>query len=205
MERHRDAKLHEEIYFVVLRLLQLRDAYAKNKSGLKISSVKYQGKELGWDSKLANLKLENLDAQEAIRIGMSLGFMGSIRGRKTDITINNVNYGIRCLNYTNRPLVNHSDRRKYEYICQKLGLDITILDNIIKEYWLRRKLGIFNEDCYYYSDLNPFLPYKDFLRELLTYMAFNSFNYTKTPDSNKFKSSNIRNIFCAPKKLILRH
>lgn len=194
MERHRDAKLHEEIYFVVLRLLQLRDAYAKNKSGLKISSVKYQGKELGWDSKLANLKLENLDAQEAIRIGMSLGFMGSIRGRKTDITINNVNYGIRCLNYTNRPLVNHSDRRKYEYICQKLGLDITILDNIIKEYWLRRKLGIFNEDCYYYSDLNPFLPYKDFLRELLTYMAFNSFNYTKTPDSSEFVIDSITQI-----------
>ena len=33
MERHRDAKLSEEIYFVVLRLLQLRDAYAKSKSG----------------------------------------------------------------------------------------------------------------------------------------------------------------------------
>lgn len=194
MERHRDAKLSEEIYFVVLRLLQLRDAYAKSKSGLKISSVKYQGKELGWDSKLANINLEDIDPQEAIRLGMSLGFMGSKRGRKTDITINNVNFGIRCLNYTNRPLVNHSDRRKYESICQKLGLDITILDNIIKEYWLRRKLGIFNEDCYYYSDLNPFLPCKDFLKELLTYMAFNSFNYTKTPDSSEFVIDSISQI-----------
>lgn len=194
MERHRDAKLPEEIYFVVLRLLQLRDAYTKNKSGLKISSVKYQGKELGWDSKLANLKLENLDAKEAIRLGQSLGFMGSKRGRKTDITINNVNYGIRCLNFTNRPLVNHSDRRKYESICQKLGLDITILDNIIKEYWIRRRLGIFNEDCYYYSDLNPFLPYKDYLKELLTYMAFNSFNYAKTSNSSEFVVDSINQI-----------
>mgnify|MGYP006923326630 CR=1 FL=1 len=46
--------------------------------------------------------------------------------------------------------------------------DISELDEIIKEYWLRRNLGIFNEDCFYYSDLNPFLPHKQFLKELLT-------------------------------------
>ena len=147
MERHRDAKLSEEIYFVVLRLLQLRNIYTKTHKGLKISSVKYQGKELGWNPQLATIVLKDLEAKEAIKLGESLGFMGSKRGRKTDITINDKNFGIRCLNHTNRPLVNHSDRRKYESICQRLGLDIAILDNIIKEYWLRRKLGAPVKTC----------------------------------------------------------
>ena len=132
MGRHRDAKLSEEIYFVVLRLLQLRNIYTKTHKGLKISSVKYQGKELGWNPKLATIELKDLEAKEAIRLGQSLGFMGSKRGRKTDITINDINFAVRCLNHTNRPLVNHSDRRKYESICLKLGLDITVLDEIIK-------------------------------------------------------------------------
>ena len=194
MGRHRDAKLSEEIYFVVLRLLQLRNIYTKTHKGLKISSVKYQGKELGWNPKLATIELKDLEAKEAIRLGQSLGFMGSKRGRKTDITINDINFAVRCLNHTNRPLVNHSDRRKYESICLKLGLDITVLDEIIKEYWIRRKLGIFNEDCFYYSDLNPFLAHKDFLKELLTYMAFNSFNYDKSPDSSEFVVDSITQI-----------
>lgn len=194
MERHRDAKLAEEIYFVVLRLLQLRHVYARTKERPYISSVKYQGKELGWNPKLATINLKDLEAKEAIELGESVGFMGSKRGRKTDIAINNINIGIRCLNYTDRPLVNHSDRRKYESVCKKLGLDIAVLDEIIKEYWTRRRLAIFNEDCYYYSDLNPFLAHKDFLKELLTYMAFNSFNYEKSPKSSGFVVDSIAQI-----------
>lgn len=194
MDRHRDAKLAEEIYYVVLRLLQLRNIYATTKSGRKISSVKWKGKELGWNPVLANFNLKEVNPKEAEKIAQSLGFMGIQRGKKSDITINNENFGVRCLNYTDRPLVNHSDRRKYESVCIKLGLDISELDEIIKEYWLRRNLGIFNEDCFYYSDLNPFLPHKQFLKELLTFMAFNSLNYKKSPNSSEFISDSIQKI-----------
>ena len=132
MNKHRDAKLAEEIYYVVLRLLQLRNIYATTKSGLKISSVKFQGKELGWFPCLAHLDLKEIKSDLAKSLAQSLGFTGITRGRKSDITINNENYGIRCLNFTDRPLVNHSDRRKYESVCIKLGLDISELDEIIK-------------------------------------------------------------------------
>lgn len=39
MDRHRDAKLAEEIYYVVLRLLQLRNIYATTKSGLSLIHI----------------------------------------------------------------------------------------------------------------------------------------------------------------------
>lgn len=194
MNKHRDAKLAVEIYVVVLRLLQLRNTYKTTRIGLKISSVKYQGVELGWNPTLSTLDLKTLNAKDAIELAGSLGFKGSKRGKKNDITINNINFGIRCLNYTDRPLVNHSNRRKYQKVCERLGLDITILDNILKEYWLRRRLGIFNEDCSYTSDLNPFLGQKQFLNELLTYMAFNSFNYNEPSDSDEFISDSISQI-----------
>lgn len=194
MNKHRDAKLAVEIYIVVLRLLQLRNTYKTARIGLKISSVKYQGVELGWNSTLATLDLKTINVKDAIELAGSLGFKGSKRGKKNDITINNINFGIRCLNYTDRPLVNHSNRRKYQKVCERLGLDITILDNILKEYWLRRRLGIFNEDCSYISDLNPFLCQKQFLNELLTYMAFNSFNYNEPSDSDEFISDSINQI-----------
>ena len=99
MERHRDAKLADEIYYVVLRFLQLRNTYAKTKNTSKISSVKYQGKELGWNPKLATINLKDLEAKEAKKLGESVGFMGSKRGRKTDITINDISITKNGINY----------------------------------------------------------------------------------------------------------
>lgn len=194
MQEHRDAELTSEIYIVVLRLVQLRDHYAKFSSGLPIRSVKYQGVELGTSAEVLNANLSTISFEEAKSIGLRIGFKGSIRGHKKDITIDGKDYAIRCLNFTDRALINHSHRRKYEAVCKRLNLDISELDSMIDEYWTRRNLGAFNEDCYYYSDLNPFLPHKKFLKELLTYMAFNSFDYYKDPLSNDFVKDSIDRI-----------
>ena len=47
MNIHRDFKLNNELYYVVLRMVQLRDSYKKTGKGTQIQSVKYRGKELG--------------------------------------------------------------------------------------------------------------------------------------------------------------
>jgi len=194
MQEHRDAELTSEIYIVVLRLVQLRDCYAKSSSGLQITSVKYKGVELGSSDKVDNADLSAISYEKAKSLGLRIGFKGSVRGQKCDITIDGKDYAIRCLNYTDRALINHSHRRKYEAVCKRLNLDISELDEMIQEYWTRRSLGAFNEDCYFYSDLNPFLSHRDYLKELLTYMAFNSFDYNKDPLSNEFVKDSVDRI-----------
>ena len=64
---------------------------------------------------------------------------------------------------------------------------------MISDYWICRRLGVFNEDCYSYSSLNPFLEQKDYLNKLLTFMAFNTFDYEKTGEEG-FIAERIVNI-----------
>ena len=193
MAKQRGTELKEEICIVVLRLIQLRDSYTKGKRGLNILSVKYNDVEL--KSLDSDLNLYSLSSEDAIEIAKSIGFEGRINKRKkTDIVINGQNFAIRSMNYTDRPLINHSNRRKYEMACKKLGLDISVLDGIMEKYWIRRKLKLFNEDCSFDSNLNPFIDYKSYLKELLTFMFFNSVDEKKAPDSNAYVVDSIENV-----------
>lgn len=189
MEQHRDYKLQNELYYVILRLVQLRDLYKKDGSGLSIISVKYHGFELGTSAQLDGLNLAYTDLQMAKSIAEQIGYVrkrcleGSNIVSKIDIILNNKSCSIRCLDYTDRALVNHSHRRKYESVCKFIGLPIEPLDKMVRDYWTCRKLGVFNEDCYPYSSLNPFLEHKDYLGELLTFMAFNTFDFENAGNS----------------------
>lgn len=193
MAKQRGTELKEEICIVVLRLIQLRDSYTKRKRGLNILSVKYNGVEL--KSLETDLNLYSISSDDAIEIAKSIGFEGRInKKKKTDIVINGQNFAIRSMNYTDRPLINHSNRRKYEMACRKMGLEISVLDGILEKYWTRRKLKLFNEDCSFDSNLNPFIDYKSYLKELLTFMFFNSVDETKSPESSEFVIDSIENV-----------
>ena len=199
MAVHRDFKLNNELYYVVLRMVQLRDSFNKTGMGTNVFSVKYRGQELGTTDELAELVLSECDVDKARRIAESIGYVrkkyidNSNVVSKVDITLNNKHTSIRCLNYTDRALVNHSHRRKYEAVCNYIGESIKPLDNIISDYWTCRKLGVFNEDCYSYSSLNPFLEQKEYLSKLLTFMAFNTFDYDKAGEGG-FIAERIVNI-----------
>lgn len=185
MAIHRDFKLNNELYYVVLRIVQLRDSYTKTGKGMHVLSVKYRGKELGTNEELSRLDLSECDADKARLIAESIGYVrkkyadNSKVVSKIDLTLNNKHCSIRCLNYTDRALVNHSHRRKYEAVCNFIGEPVKPLDKMVSDYWICRKLGVFNEDCYSYTSLNPFLEHKEYLGRLLTFMAFNTFDYDK--------------------------
>ena len=175
---HRDFKLPNEVNTIVLKLVQLRDTHKNN-----INSVQCEGKELKSIPNIESLKIGNLSVANKKTLCKEIGYSQTSRGKKCDITINGKRTAIRCMNYTDRALVNHSTRPKYEKVCNRLGLSIDELDSIIDHYIERRKNRFFNEDCFYYSTLNPFIPHKEYLKELLTFMAFHSFNYDKDYDS----------------------
>ena len=199
MNIHRDFKLNNELYYVVLRMVQLRDSYKKTGKGTQIQSVKYRGKELGTAKELTGLVLSECDINVVKRIAESIGYVrkkyidNSQVVSKIDITLNNKDCSIRCLNYTDRALVNHSHRRKYEAVCNYIGESIKPLDKMINDYWICRKLGVFNEDCYSYTSLNPFLEHKEYLNKLLTFMAFTTFDYNKAGEDG-FIAERIVNI-----------
>ena len=68
MNIHRDFKLNNELYYVVLRMVQLRDSYKKTGKGTQIQSVKYRGKELGTAKELTGLVLSECDINVVKRI-----------------------------------------------------------------------------------------------------------------------------------------
>lgn len=188
---HRDVTLDEEIYFVVLRLLQLRDKYNRDKSTFKVQSIKYNGVELAKDPRTVLINLNNITSKQAKAFCESLGYVRRQRGQKADITINNKHYVIRCLDFTDRALINHTNRAKFKKVCEYLNISISTFDQIIETYWSRRQMQVFNEDCYYDSTLNPFIDHKEYLKEILTFMAFHTLNYRKSINDDDFVKERI--------------
>ena len=185
-EPHRDYKLAEEINTIVLRLVQLRDTHQQG-----IKSVKCDDCELGTLPNIARLDIGELSVNDKRKLCKQIGYIPAQRTYKCDVVINDKRYAIRCMNYTDRALVNHSTRPKYEKVCQWLGLSIADLDIAVSKYIERRKLGIFNEDCFYQSTLNPFIAHREYLKKLLTAMAFNSFNFNKEYDDKGFVKDSV--------------
>lgn len=196
---HRDYDLRNEMPYVILRLVQLRDQYLSTHSGKPIHSVGYRGFELGTFPELKNINLSNIDKDDASELCRRIGYVKkrNVYGKvvsKVDITVNNRNYSIRCLNYIDRPLVNHCHRRKYEEVCKRINLPIEPLDKMVDDYWTCRNWGIFNEDCHPYSSMNPFLDNHDYLKELLSFMVFHSFDYDYPFSHDNFIAETIDNI-----------
>lgn len=185
-EPHRDYKLAEEINTIVLRLVQLRDTHQHS-----IKSVKCDNCELGTLPNIEKLNIGRLSIKNKQRLCKEIGYIPAQRTYKCDIVINGKRYAIRCMNYTDRALVNHSTRPKYEKVCQWLGLSIADLDLAVSKYIERRKLGVFNEDCFYQSTLNPFIAHRRYLKRLLTAMAFNSFNFNKEYNEEGFVKDSV--------------
>lgn len=178
-----------EARLLVLRLLQLRDFENRN-----ITSVKFNGKELPTLESLKGIDLSFLSIHDILNYTSSIGYDFSCRmsentrvTSKVNIEINGNKYGIRCFDHTERPLINHSTRDKFEKLCKRACVPIEELDDAVDFYWQCREAGLFNEDCIYTTPLNPFIEKKDVLRKLLTYIAFHSYDITKEYDDPHFE------------------
>ena len=187
--RNRQDVLELEAKLLVLRLLQLRDSHK-----FDITSVKQDGIELCSPHSLNSIDLSKLSIAQIDSLASSIGykFTRRIKGHpqtfsKVNIEINGKKYGIRCFDHTERPLINHSTREKYEQLCNKAGVSIERIDDAISSYWECREAGVFNEDCIYTSPLNPFINIKEDLRKLLTYIAFHSYDIRNNVKNSNFE------------------
>lgn len=188
-EPHRDFKLADELLTIVLRFVQLRESRQQN-----ITSVKCDDYELRTLPEITTLDLRALSNNDKRRLCKRIGYTPAPRGSKCDIVVNGKRIAIRSMNYTDRALVNHLTRPKYEKVCNRIGLSIADLDLAVEKYIERRKLGLFNEDCFYQSTLNPFIVHKQYLKKLLSFMAFNSFDFKKEYNEDGFITDNVDRI-----------
>ena len=192
LRKNRQDVLELEAKLLVLRLLQLRDF-----GGKTIKSVRQNNVELPKLQELQEVVLSELSIERIHELSAAAGYSFGLKipgtglSSKINIEVNGNKYGIRCFDHTERPLINHSTREKYERLCNKVGVNIEALDNAVDHYWECREAGVFNEDCAYNTPLNPFLDIKDELRTLLTYIAFHSYNIKKEENDPSFELEKI--------------
>lgn len=91
---------------------------------------------------------------------------------KADVFINGIGFSVKSLQEAPPALVNHTPRFGWLRICNQLGIDITELDEIVAEYWEKRKLGIIKEDIQNNKVESPFRNHKEYLKPILNYFLF---------------------------------
>ena len=91
---------------------------------------------------------------------------------KADIYINNVSYSLKFLNAAPPSIVNHTNRKGFINIANKLKLNIGSLDKLIDKYWDLRIKGKIGEDVKNSEENSPFKNHKDVIKPYLEYFCF---------------------------------
>lgn len=167
-------KILREICTLILHLVKLRDEGASiiiDQQTFRIKSVSFNNHELERVPIDINL-LSNLSIEKLLALCNSIGFPKPSHKVKSCITINGKIFFIKSHHFTDFALKNHSVRPVYKSICDALNISIKPFDKIINEYWRKRHYKIINEDISTQAESSPFKNQKDYLKPILTKIAF---------------------------------
>lgn len=152
-----------------IKLIELRDKKIPF-NGMQISSVGFANKEYQSLPKDFNIdNLLNIEDSDLLGFSNKLGIKKSPAGAKADAYINGEGYSLKSNNSAPPALVNHTTRPGFERVA---NADISILDDIIDNYWTLRKSGKIKEDISNSDILSPFNAYKEELKPILNYFLF---------------------------------
>lgn len=119
-----------------------------------------------WDSSYEEM-LENKDYNKLKNI-----FSKAKTSFKADLQINGVNYSVKCNLGAKAALVNHTARKGFLNVCQKINVPIEKLDEMVKTYWELRTNTTIGEDVSNSSQNSPFSEHKDYFKPILEYFLF---------------------------------
>ncbi len=94
---------------------------------------------------------------------------------KRDVVINHKGYSLKSSRARPPAIVNHTTREKWVRICQKVGTQIDMLDEMVLEYWDLRISYKIGEDIQTSSPYCPFgntEPRRQYLKALFNYFLF---------------------------------
>lgn len=109
-----------------------------------------------------------------------LGITKSSSLYKADVIVNNHPISLKFSGAAKPALVNHTNRRGWLRIANEISFDISILDEIINNYWNLREQKIIGEDIINTNENSPFANHLDILRPIINYFAFDGTGATKS-------------------------
>lgn len=163
---------------VILRLIQFRDnGYSVVINGVreKVTSVSFDGKELKGSPDISSLNFSSCELKRLVQLCFESGYR-PIHNCKTSVRVNTHNILIRSQEANKRPFINHTTRDKYLAVCQRLGMSIDPFDDMVRNYWKERKVGLIHEDVSNGSNFSPFKKHKEYLKPILTDLFFNGYH-----------------------------
>lgn len=156
-----------------LHLIELRDAgktvviAGKN---VVVSSVKNNGVECV--SLPPNTVLSGLNDSQVESLAKRVGAFKAPTGSKADVCLNNFGISVKSHRGANPAFLNHTHRAGFLKVCGRVGVSINKLDEIISDYWIKRKAGIIGEDVKNSDPKSPFKEHLKYLKPIMNYFLF---------------------------------
>lgn len=163
---------HNELLLKVY-LIHLRDKKISTKLFGQITSVSFNNKE--YASLPTNVNINNLKyytKYQIISLCNKLGIAKSPPRAKSDVYINGNGYSVKSVASAPPALVNHTTRPGFEWACSYEGVNISVLDNLVSNYWSLRRSKQINEDISNKNEFSPFTNARHILQPLLNYFLF---------------------------------
>ena len=156
-----------------LHLIELRDAgktIVINGKTVIIQTVKNNGIECL--SLPAGTLLSTMSDSQIESLAKRVGAFKSPAGSKADVYVNGLGISVKSHRGANPAFLNHTHRSGFLKVCNRIGVSIKKLDEIIRDYWVKRKTGIIGEDVKNSDPNSPFKDHLDYLKPIMNYFLF---------------------------------
>lgn len=171
---------------VQLKLVEIRDSGNPFIRDLKIFNVGYNEEYRSLPTKFNMGNINELSDVELERVANSIGICKAGPYSKADVYINKSGYSLKSLETAPPALVNHTTRSGIMKVCNRIGLCIDDLDNMVDEYWDKRMAGVLKEDVKNNDKLSPFSKNKKYLTPILQYFLFDGSGSKDSNDPAKY-------------------
>lgn len=116
--------------------------------------------------------LAQLSDLEVESLAKTVGAFKAPAGSKADVYVNNFGISVKSHRGANPAFLNHTHRAGFLKVCERVGVSINKLDEIISDYWIKRKAGIIGEDVKNSDPKSPFKKHLDYLKPIMNYFLF---------------------------------
>ncbi|MBQ8493508.1 MAG: hypothetical protein IJ464_04430 [Alistipes sp.] len=156
-----------------LRLIELRDAGKSiiiGGSEVVVQTVKNNGVECS--SLPTGTILSTMSDSQIESMAKLVGAFKSPAGSKADVYVNGLGISVKSHRGANPAFLNHTHRAGFLKVCERVGVRINKLDEIIRDYWVKRKAGIIGEDIKNSDPNSPFKNHLAYLKPIMNYFLF---------------------------------
>lgn len=156
-----------------LHLIQLRDTKKTvTIGGNKVDVLSVRNGEDECDQLPEGTDLAQLSDLEVESLAKQVGAFKAPAGSKADVYVNNFGISVKSHRGANPAFLNHTHRAGFLKVCERVGVSINKLDEIISDYWIKRKAGDIGEDIKNSDPKSPFKKHLDYLKPIMNYFLF---------------------------------